>query len=111
MRVIVGDKGFAGAEFEQIVSQPRRRSSAPTAKTRNPGSASLGGIRQWIESIIDTAKGQLSLEHHGGHIPEGVWTRVCQRVLAVAVGVWHNWPLWENGLIDAPAAHFTDYDH
>jgi hypothetical protein len=25
----------------------------------------LGSIRQWIESIIDTLKGQLSLERHG----------------------------------------------
>ena len=37
-------------------------SSAPTAKTNQPRHGNLGGIRQWIESIIDTTKGQLSLE-------------------------------------------------
>lgn len=72
--------------------------------TKSPGSAKLGGIRQWIESINDTLKGQLSPEQHGGHIPAGVWARICQRVIALAAGVWHNWTLWEHGLIDAPAA-------
>jgi len=54
---------------------------------------------------------QLSLEDHGGHIPEGVGARVCQRVLSLAAGVWHSWLLWEAGHIDAPGRHFTSYDH
>ena len=86
-------------------------SSVPTARTSAPRFGKLGGIRQWIESINDTLKGQLSLEDHGGHIPEGVWTRVCQRVLALAAGVWHNWLLWEAGQLDAPGRHLTAYDH
>jgi hypothetical protein len=68
-------------------------------------------MRQWIESVYDTAKGQLSLEDHGGRIPEGVWARVCQRVLALAAGVWHNWLLYKAGQISTPGRHFTIYDH
>ena len=83
----------------------------PDRNDEQPRFGKLGGIRQWIESIIDTAKGQLSLEDHGGHIPEGVWARICQRVLALAAGVWHSWQLWQAGVIEAPGRHFTHYDH
>jgi hypothetical protein len=92
------------ASFDATLIRPDRRNAKPRF-------GKLGGIRQWIESINDTLKGQLSLEDHGGHIPEGVWARVCQRILALAAGVWHSWALWENGLIDAPGRHFTHYDH
>lgn len=47
-------------------------------------------IRQIIESINATLKGQLSLERHGGHSPQGVATRVIQRLLALTAAVWHN---------------------
>ena len=70
-----------------------------------PRLGKLGGIRQWIESIIDTTKGQLSLERHGGRTLDGVWARICQRVLALAIGVWHN---WQHG---QPGRNFTAYDH
>jgi hypothetical protein len=83
----------------------------PDRKGERPRFGKLGRIRQWIESIYQTTNSQLSLEHHGGHIPEGVWARICQRVLALAAGVWHSWQLWENGLIDTPGRHFTNYDH
>ena len=43
---------------------------------------SLRPVRQWIESVIDTLKGQLGLEQHGGRTPAGVHTRVVQRLLA-----------------------------
>jgi Transposase DDE domain len=109
--VIVADKGFAGEEFERTVASLDARLVRPDRKGEKPRFGKLGGIRQWIESIYDTAKGQLSLEQHGGHIPEGVWVRVCQRVLALAAGVWHNWLLWEAGQADAPGRHLTAYDH
>src|SRR5918992_993305 len=109
--VIVGDKGFAGEEFEQIVACFDATLIRPDRKGEQPRFGKLGGIRQWIESIYQTTKSQLSLELHGGHIPAGVWARVCQRVLALAAGVWHSWKLWEAGIIDAPGRHFTLYDH
>lgn len=109
--VIVADKGFAGREFEQTVRELDATLIRPDRKDEQPRFGKLGGIRQWIESINDTLKGQLSLEDHGGHIPEGVWARVCQRILALAAGVWHSWTLWERGLADTPGRHLTHYDH
>jgi hypothetical protein len=47
-------------------------------------------MRQWIESIIDTLKGQLWLEQHGGRTLGGVFVRVAQRLLALSAGVWLN---------------------
>ena len=109
--VIVADKGFAGQEFEETVASLDATLIRPDRKGEKPRFGKLGGMRQWIESIYQTTKSQLSLEQHGGHIPDGVWVRVCQRVLALAAGVWHNWLLWEAGEIDKPGRHFTAYDH
>lgn len=53
--------------------------------------SNLGGVRQWIESVNQTLKGQLGLEQHGGRTPAGVFTRVAQRLLAMAATIWHNW--------------------
>jgi hypothetical protein len=109
--VIISDKGFAGQEFEQLVASLDAQLIRPDRKDERKRFGALGGIRQWIESIYNTTKSQLSLEDHGGHTPEGVWARVRQRVLALAAGVWHNWQLWEAGELDTPGRHFTAYDH
>jgi Transposase DDE domain len=109
--IIITDKGFAGREFEAIISGLDATLVRPDRKDEPRRFGNLGGVRQWIESIYQTTKSQLSLELHGGHIPDGVWARVCQRILALAAGVWHSWHLWEHGLIDAPGRHFTHYDH
>ena len=109
--IIIGDKGFASHEFERSVASLAATFIRPDRRDEKPRFGKLGGIRQWIESINDTLKGQLSLENHGGHIPTGVWARVCQRILALAAGVWHSWTLWEHGLLDAPGRHFINYDH
>jgi hypothetical protein len=47
-------------------------------------------LRQTIESINQTFKGQLDLERHGGRTPAGVMVRVLQRVLALTAVIWHN---------------------
>ncbi|MYX27038.1 IS982 family transposase, partial [Streptomyces sp. SID8381] len=51
----------------------------------------IARVRQWIEAVIDTLKGQLSLEQHGGRTPAGVFARTAQRLLALATAIWHNW--------------------
>jgi hypothetical protein len=109
--IILTDKGFAGVEFEEIVACLDAKLIRPDRKDEKPRFGKLSAMRQWIESVYDTAKGQLSLEDHGGHIPDGVWARVCQRVLALAAGVWHNWLLYDAGQIDTPGRHLTNYDH
>lgn len=66
----------------------------------------LAAIRQRIESIINTAKSQLSLERHGARTPAGVMARVAQRLLALAAAIWHNWAT------DAPVKRsLIAYDH
>jgi len=47
-------------------------------------------MRQWIESVNDTLKGRLDLARHGGRTPAGVFTRIAQRLLAMAAAIWHN---------------------
>ncbi len=54
------------------------------------GEPMLKKVRQLIESVNDTLKGQLDLEDHGGRSFEGVAVRVAQRVLAMAAAIWHN---------------------
>ena len=63
----------------------------PARASRNgPGTRFFKPLRQVIESINDTFKGQLDLERHGGHTPAGVTVRVLQRILALTAAIWHN---------------------
>lgn len=43
-----------------------------------PRFGKLGGIRNWVESVFDTMRGQRTLEQHGGRTQAGVssemWT-------------------------------------
>ena len=63
----------------------------PDRKDETPRHGSIGWIRQWIESVNDTFKGQLDLERHGGRTTGGLYARITQRLLAMAVCIWHNW--------------------
>ncbi|MFF5008857.1 hypothetical protein ACFY3G_39240 [Streptomyces phaeochromogenes] len=47
-------------------------------------------MRQLIESVNDTLKGQLDLEQHGGRTFEGVAVRVARRSLAMPAAIWRN---------------------
>ncbi|HWF81591.1 MAG TPA: IS982 family transposase, partial [Streptosporangiaceae bacterium] len=63
----------------------------PDRRDEAPRHGPIGWIRQWIESVNDTLKGQLDLERHGGRTTSGVYTRITQRLLAMAAAIWHNW--------------------
>jgi hypothetical protein len=102
---VIADKGFAAEEFEQLMSELGAIYLRPDRKDERPRFGRLGGVRQWIESIIDSIKGQLSLERHGAHTMPGLITRITQRLLTLAAGLWHNWNLGN------PGRHLTDYDH
>jgi hypothetical protein len=91
--VILADKGLAGRAFAQTVTDLHAMLVRPDRADEPARFGSLGGVRQWIEAIIDTVKDQLSLEGHGAHTIQGVWIRVAQRLLALATGVWFNWQL------------------
>jgi hypothetical protein len=65
------------------------RPSCRNAKPR-PGEHLLKPIRQLIESVNDTLKGQLDLERYGARTPAGVLARVGQPILALTAAIWHN---------------------
>jgi hypothetical protein len=90
-QVLLADKGFAGAAFKQLTDALGLRLLRPDRKDETYRNGNLGGVRQWIESVNQSLKGQLDLEDHGGRTPQGVFTRVAQRLLALAAGIWHNW--------------------
>ena len=91
--ILVVDKGYRDAATEQWLGERGVRVIRPAYKgeQRRPGRALLRAVRQSIESVNQTFKGQLDLEQHGGHTPEGVAVRVLQRVLALTAAIWHNW--------------------
>jgi hypothetical protein len=81
---IICDKGFAGRDFEAAVAELRALLLRPS-RLDEPGRLDppIGWIRQRIESIIQTLKGQLLLERHRGRTPAGLLARVTARILAL----------------------------
>ena len=102
---VIADKGFAGEQFEQLMAEFGAIFRRPDRKGEEPRFGGLGAIRQWIESVFDTLKGQLSLEQHGAITMPGLMTRIAQRLLALAAGLWHNWTTGD------PGRHLIAYDH
>lgn len=90
-QVLLADKGFSGKEFKALTESKDLCLLRPDRKDETYRNGNLGGVRQWIESVNQTLKSQLGLEHHAGRTPAGVFTRVAQRLLAMAAGIWHNW--------------------
>ncbi|MGI5255556.1 IS982 family transposase [Actinacidiphila glaucinigra] len=84
--LLITDKGFASKPFERSLSEQGITLLRPSRKKEvlRPGEPMLKKVRQLIESVNDTLKGQLDLEQHGGRTVEGVAVRVAQRVLALA---------------------------
>jgi hypothetical protein len=91
-QIMIGDKNYFGAEFEATLPQAGIDLLRPARKgeTERPGAHLFKPLRQVIESINDTLKGQLNLEQHGGRTKAGVITRVWQRILALTAAIWHN---------------------
>ena len=89
--LIVADKGYAGREFEVFVRELGASVVRPDRRDERHRYGKLGWIRQRIESVNDSLKGQLGLEEHGGRTHLGVFARVAQRLLALNAAVWHNW--------------------
>lgn len=88
---VLADKGLAGREIEAQITALGITMLRPDRRDEPTRHGTLGGVRQWIESVYDTLKGQLGLERHGARTPHGVFTRVAQRLLALAAAIWHNW--------------------
>jgi len=90
--LLISDKGFASKPFEKELAELGIELLRPSLKREKQrfGEPMLKKVRQLIESVNDTLKGQLDLEQHGGRTFEGVAIRVAQRILAMAAGIWHN---------------------
>ena len=91
-QTIIADKGYASAEFETRLAQHGAQLLRPSLKRekKRPAAKQLKPIRQIVESVFDTLKGQLSLERHSAHSTQGVTVRVLQRLLALTAAIWHN---------------------
>ncbi|WP_425824874.1 IS982 family transposase [Streptomyces fractus] len=90
--LVIADKGFTSREFESQLAFQGAELLRPSFKRekRRKGESLLKSVRQLIESVNDTLKGQLDLEQHGGRTFEGVAVRIAQRILAMASAIWHN---------------------
>jgi hypothetical protein len=104
-QTLLCDKGFAGADFEQLVRSLGGRLLRPDRRDEPPRFGSLGGIRQWIESTFDTLKDQLSLERHASRTLTGLISRIARRLLALAATILHNWHT------NNPGRSLIAYDH
>ena len=107
-QVILADKNYFGKLFERDLAEGGIVLVRPTrqGERRRPGREFLKPLRQVIESINDTLKGQLDLEAHGGRTIAGVTVRVLQRILAMAAAIWHNQNTGQQ-----PLRSLTAYDH
>jgi hypothetical protein len=91
-QITIADKNYYGRRFEAGLEaagiellRPARQGEKP-----RPGQRFFKPLRQIIESVNDTLKGQLDLERHGGKTITGVCTRIAQRILALTATIWHN---------------------
>ncbi|MFF4605899.1 IS982 family transposase [Streptomyces sp. NPDC001339] len=106
--LLITDKGFASKPFEQSLSEQGITLLRPSTKREatRPAELMLKKVRQLIESVNDTLKGQLDLEQHGGRTREGVAIRIAQRILALTAAIWHNFRTSQ-----AVSRSLTAYDH
>jgi hypothetical protein len=91
-QVIIGDKNYFGRAFEAELAERELTLLRPVRKgeAMRAGQNLFKPLRQVIESVNWTFKGQLDLERHGGKTPEGILVRVLARVLALTAAIWHN---------------------
>ncbi len=107
-QVLIGDKNYFGRDFETDLADAQIQLLRPARKNEpdRPGARFFKPLRQVIESIIDTLKGQLDLERHGGRTTTGVIVRVWQRLLALTAAIWHN-----DRTGNRPLRSLIAYDH
>jgi hypothetical protein len=105
---IIGDKGYVSAELDAFLAERGVQLLRPSYRNRSPrpGEHLLKPVRQLIESVFDTLKGQLDLELHGGRSIDGVGARVGQRLLALTAAIWHN-----RATGQSVTRSLTAYDH
>lgn len=108
-QVLIADKGYRSAPFEEQLNTAGITLIRPALKTEQPRPLQrfLRPFRQIIESVNQTFKAQLDLERHGARKPPGVCARILQRILALTAAIWHN----ETTNRPGPARSLIAYDH
>jgi hypothetical protein len=91
-QLLIADKNYFGQAFEAELEQAgiELLRQARKGEPQRPGARFFKPLRQIIESVNQTLKGQLDLERHGARTPAGVCTRIAQRILAMTAAIWHN---------------------
>ncbi len=91
-QTVIGDKNYFGRHFEADLTERELVLLRPVRKgeARRAGQHLFKPLRQVVESVNWTFKGQLDLERHGGRTPEGIIARVLARILALTAAIWHN---------------------
>jgi hypothetical protein len=100
---VIGDKGYAGREFEAAARDLGASIVRPRRKHENPaGRPHLAPIRQRVESIFWTCKDILTLERHGARTLPGLRERVLARFccLAAAISLNHQLGRPSRALVD-----------
>ncbi|WP_327151959.1 IS982 family transposase [Nocardia sp. NBC_01329] len=107
-QTLIADKNYFGAGFETRIAQAGLHLLRPARKgePERPGAQLFKPLRQIVESINQTLKGQLDLERHGGRTIAGVAVRVLQRLLALTAAIWHN-----DKIGSSTHRSLTAYDH
>lgn len=85
--IVLGDKGYAGADFEDDAAALGATVVRPRRKDEPEGGLHLAPLRQRIESIYWSAKDILGLERHGARTLRGLRARIASRFLALAAAV------------------------
>ena len=108
-QTLIADKGYRSTDFEAGLNNTGVTLIRPAtrAETPRPGQQFLRPLRQIIESINWTLKGQLTLERHNARTRPGVAARIATRLLALTAAIWHNQTTHRPG----PARSLTPYDH
>jgi Transposase DDE domain len=91
-QTLIGDKNYFGKDFEKQLTRRELALLRPVRKgeARRAGQNLFKPLRQVIESVNWTLKGQLDLERHGGRTPAGIYARILARILALTAAIWHN---------------------
>ncbi|MGW3627736.1 hypothetical protein [Streptomyces sp. NPDC000880] len=84
-------QGFAGADFAAELAALEITVVRPARKDEPDDPSFPFWLRQRIESVNWTLKGQLGLADHGARVLSGLWARMVQRILARNAAIWHNW--------------------
>jgi Transposase DDE domain len=105
-QLVIADKGFAGADFEQAVAELGGLLLRPS-RANEPERSSPPDRAHPPAHRVDRqlAQGQLCLERHLARTPDGLVCRIAARILALTAAIHLNWQL---GL---PPRALTPYGH